>query len=177
MNWCDTSFVRELIRYGCDEAGHPELADRIKIEWNNRFTRRLGDARYWRDKDRGRIRLSVKLWPTMNEEDQTDLVLHETAHVIDIYLNGYNMEQGGHGYQWRKIAKQIGARRERYASASTANFAKYRRRTTRYSIPCGCDRPVAITKHRLTKMKKGYMYSCRRCGHMLDYRNARITVQ
>ena len=162
--------VREWVQYGLSEAGFPNLT--ITVEWSNRFTARLGDANYFPDKGYGRIRLSSKLWPTMSEEEQIDTVLHEVAHVVDFYCNGKvkvrGKQNGGHhGPTWKAICKKIGAKAKRYAGNDVADFAQFRRRVVRYSVPCHCDKPHIVTKHRLTKMRNGATYRCRRCGHIL----------
>jgi predicted SprT family Zn-dependent metalloprotease len=162
--------IRDVIQYGLDEAGYPNL--KVKYEFNNRFTRRLGDANYFHHLGYGRIRLSNKLWPTMHENEQIDTVLHELAHVIDIYVNGHIKDNGGHGFTWKCIAQKIGARPERYARKNAANFAKFKRKTTRYLIPCHCQ-TYKITAHRYNKMVKGTRYRCKKCGYLLEYWRAK----
>lgn len=167
--------IRELIEYSCDEAGCPELANNIRVEWSNRFTRRLGDANYLSSKQIGRVRFSTKLWPSMSEEKQDDLVLHETAHVISFYKKGKENVlaegRGGHGPTWGKIAKQIGAEPERYAKSTDAAFAEHRRRVTRYKLSCsGCGRKHTISKTKLTRMRnatsknKNVYWFCKTCS-------------
>jgi hypothetical protein len=36
--------INEWIRFACECNGVPELAQAIVVEWNSRFTRRLGDG-------------------------------------------------------------------------------------------------------------------------------------
>ena len=42
--WEERQKVVDTVRWACDTLNVPELFDKIKIEWNNRFTRRMGDA-------------------------------------------------------------------------------------------------------------------------------------
>lgn len=165
--------IRELIQYGCDEAGVPELAGNISVEWSNRMTKRAGDANYWEGIKMGRVRFSSKLWPTMEEQVQEDLVLHEVAHVIDIYVNGRALvnaqKKGGHGITWQRIAQKIGAKPQRYMKSSDANFAMYRRRVTRYTYVCkGCGHQHMLTQNLLTRMRKGKTYICKTCRTRIE---------
>lgn len=173
--------IEDLIQYGCDEAGCPELAQFIRVEWNARFSRRIADCQYIGSiKDpcpRVKIRFSTKLWPSMSQEDREDTVLHEVAHAIDSYLNGNAyiraQDRSGHGRSWQRIAIKIGAKSERYADDEVAAFAKYARKMTYYQIPCLC-RIHTISKHKLTKMRKGYGYRCKFCHAPLNWRKAKI---
>jgi predicted SprT family Zn-dependent metalloprotease len=181
--------VREWIQTGLERAGEHIT---VIFEFNNRFTKRIGDAVYWGSRGYGRIRLSGKLWPTMSETEKIDTILHEVAHIIDQYRRYKGVQQavsyryqrskkygGGHGPEWHKIAKEIGAKPQRFADKDAADFAKFRRRTTRYSIPCNCGSCV-VSSRMLTVMKKtdihkGIIRRCRKCRRVLDpYRAKRI---
>ena len=161
--------IRELIIYACDECGVPELARSIRVEFNRRFTRRLGDACYYRVSDSGLIRLSSKLWPTMDEIEQENTILHEVAHIITdkLHPEDRRFDRSGHGPYWKKIAAKVGAKAERFAKANVANFKAYSRKNTRYRVSCGCPNGIVITKARHTKMTRGYSYLCRKCDTIL----------
>ena len=66
----DLQKIREWIRFACERNGVPELTQVILIEWNKRFTNRLGDAIYNRISMRARIRLSLPLWPRLTTEEE-----------------------------------------------------------------------------------------------------------
>ena len=159
--------IQKIIADGCVKAGHAILPALIRVEWNGRFTRRLGDATYNHATKNGRIRLSTQLWASMNEYEKTDTVLHEVAHIINMYRGTHDKTRGGHNNAWKQICRTIGAKPQQYAPASTADFAQFRRRATRHAVSCGCNKPHMITSHRLTKMKKGHRYGCRLCQQPL----------
>ena len=83
----DDRHIRQWIRLACDSNGVSELAQVIVVEWNPRFTRRLGDAGYSSTTYRARIRLSIPLWPRSTEEDRRETVVHEACHIIAFYNN------------------------------------------------------------------------------------------
>jgi predicted SprT family Zn-dependent metalloprotease len=174
--------IRELIEYACNEMGCDDLIPHIKVEWNNRFTTRLGDAKYSgaiRDpRPVALIRLSTKLWPTMKKEDQEDTILHETAHLIDSFVNGNRFvmmqDRSGHGRTWKEIARRVGARPRRFAKQSEAAFAKFARKKTKYTVKCACKNPHVVSKNLVTKMRKGQMRRCRRCNRLLRVNTAEV---
>ena len=52
----DDRHIRNWIRFACECNNVPELAQVIVVEWNPRFTSRLGDAGYSSITFRARIR-------------------------------------------------------------------------------------------------------------------------
>ena len=81
--------IKEWIRFACECNEVPELAQVIVVEWNPRFTRRLGDAGYSPITYRARIRLSIPLWPRASEQDRRETVIHETCHLIVGFKHGF----------------------------------------------------------------------------------------
>jgi len=59
---------------------------------------------YYRTKE---IKLHMYLIQTVNNTEAKDTILHEMAHAIDQGVNGYS---SGHGYNWKRICKQIGCK-------------------------------------------------------------------
>ena len=83
-----------------------ELAQVIVVEWNPRFTRRLGDAAYNSITFRARIRLSSPLWPRTSEEDRRETVIHEACHIIVGYKFG--QVAAPHGSEWKEAMRNCG---------------------------------------------------------------------
>lgn len=53
------------------------------------------------------IKLSPYLVELNSEEEVEDTILHEIAHALDVIRNGVS---SGHGYPWKKICVEIGAK-------------------------------------------------------------------
>jgi hypothetical protein len=70
----DDRHIRTWIRFACDSNEVPELSQVIVVEWNRRFTRRLGDAAYSPITFRAKIRLSLPLWPRATDQDKRGIV-------------------------------------------------------------------------------------------------------
>ena len=94
--------IREWIRFACECNQVIELSQVIVVEWNRRFTRRLGDGGYNPVNHRARIRLSTPLWPRAPDQDRKETVLHEACHIIVGFKHGY---VAAHGAEWREAMK------------------------------------------------------------------------
>ena len=77
--------IRQWIRHACQSNDVAELAQTFLVEWNRRFTRRLGDGHYSLLSMRARIRLSSPLWPRASDIDRQETVIHEACHVLVFY--------------------------------------------------------------------------------------------
>src|SRR5262249_56661547 len=97
--------MREHVERACAACNVPELAKRIELRWNARFTARMGDARWFPRKNQGIIRLSMPLWPKASPEERVETVIHEACHVIAECLFG---PRQGHGSKWRNLMKRCG---------------------------------------------------------------------
>lgn len=100
--------VQKFVDEKLDDWGVP----RVPVELNGRMKRSLGRVRwinwYGQDPEVRVMQLSTDFFRNANDEEFSNTVLHEIAHVIEINLYG----RGGHGQQWREIAEAIGARPE-----------------------------------------------------------------
>ena len=96
----DRHGIKGWIWFACERNGVEELAQTIIVEWNKRFTRRLGDAYYNPFAYRARIRLSIPLWPRASAEDRRETVIHEVCHVIAKYKFGLFVAD--HGSEWKE---------------------------------------------------------------------------
>jgi SprT protein len=85
----DRHKIREWIKFACDCNQCPELAQAFLIEWNTRFTCRLGDAHYSPISMRARIRLSIPLWQRVSAEERRETSIHETCHCIVGFKLGF----------------------------------------------------------------------------------------
>ena len=52
-----------------------------------------------------------------SEEDIRDLILHEIAHALSYHRHGRN--GAGHGYRWKQVCREIGARPDRLYEGET----------------------------------------------------------
>ena len=80
----------------------PTLEPLLRIEWNARFTSRLGDAMYLDEgaiaqtafrtgrrsvlgwEPMARVRFSIPLWPRASRTERDETVAHEVAHLITV---------------------------------------------------------------------------------------------
>ena len=102
----DRHSIRRWIRFACDRNGVPELAQAVIVEWNPRFTARLGDGSYSVITMEAKIRLSIPLWPRASEKDRRETVLHEACHVITKYKFGPFV--ANHGPEWKTAMRTCG---------------------------------------------------------------------
>ena len=98
--------VTPWVRLACHYNNVPELAQAIVIEWNRRFTRRLGDAVFNPITFQSRIRLSIPLWPRASPQDRMETVVHEACHLIAWHKFGLFVAP--HGAEWRQAMKNCG---------------------------------------------------------------------
>ena len=155
----DNSEIRSLIEKACELNQVPELALTIRFEFNNRFTRRLGDASYLKRQ----IRLSGPLWPRATAEEKRHVVIHETCHIIARYKFGGQIKP--HGVEWRQCMVKAGEEPKRCHNVDRTGL---KRQTSHVSVNCGCDNPPKVTKHLATKMRKGIRYRCRICKQRIS---------
>lgn len=141
----------------------------VRLEWNGRFTARMGDARVTGRHDRsGLVRLSKPLWPHTLPWKRRNTMVHEIAHVFaELELPG-----SGHGPVWKRYMRLFGiVNPERCYAVNEKTFAnvaavqKKRRRQTRYVFTCpGCQRILRVAKALRTKiLKHGQIRLCLTC--------------
>lgn len=117
----------------------------------DRARRRHGLCNY-RDKT---ISLSRAITEAAPESEVRDTVLHEIAHAL--------VGPGkGHGPIWRAMARAIGARGERCASAAVIRDNDFGHGWE--SVPCGCG----IKHKRYRRPGKG-RYLCRQCRQAITW--------
>jgi len=111
--------------------------------WRFQFDRGL--RRFGVCKFRRRIiSLSQHLVQLNNREEVQDVILHEIAHAIAGF-------EAGHGYKWKMVCVQIGARPERCYSTKTVETPKLK-----YYAKCGgCGK-----EHQKARMRFKGKVSC-----------------
>ena len=102
--------AQKIVREALEIGGFPvEIAGRIRLESNSRFSRRMGDARCTSQGQPlivGVIRLSSHaLWRCATPEKRRNTVVHELAHVIAWHKFG---RTEGHGPRWKSIMRKLG---------------------------------------------------------------------
>ena len=163
--------IRSWIRFACDCNEVSELAQVIVVEWNRRFTRRLGDGAYSRTTYRARIRLSVPLWPRASEEDRRETVIHEACHIIVAYQYGFAVPP--HGAEWRLAMKHCGIEPLRLHSVNRTGLARKHRRFILLDCPTqGFEKKCRCTIREYNMLKRGTEMWCKRCNLHLDRESA-----
>ncbi len=159
----DDRDIRRWVRFACDCNHVPELAQVITVEWNRRFTRRLGDALYDPRSFRARIRLSGPLWERASEQDRRETVIHEACHVIVAYKFG---SVHPHGQKWRKAMRNCGVEPIRGHNVDRSGLARRQRRF----ILCDCPRETKcrVGVRLFNAMRRGGELRCGKCGLLLD---------
>jgi SprT protein len=163
----DDRDIREWIRFACERNEVPELAQVILVEWNPRFTRRLGDAGYSSTTFRARIRLSIPLWPRTSERDRRETVIHEACHIIVSYRFGF--VAAPHGPEWKKAMKNCGVESLRLHQVDRTGLARRQRRFILLDCPNqGTEHKCRISARDFNRLRRGTEMWCRNCGLHLD---------
>jgi SprT protein len=143
-----------------------ELAQVIVVEWNRRFTRRLGDAGYSSVTFRAKIRLSLPLYPRAMERDRRETVIHETCHIIVGYKFG---QVAQHGLEWKKAMRNCGVEPLRTHEVDRTGLARRQRRFVLLDCPRqGAERKCRCTTREFNKLRRGEEFWCKVCGLHLD---------
>ena len=138
-----------------------DLADKVKIVFNDRFTGRAGDANY----GKMRIRLSTPLWPRMTEQDRYTTIVHEACHIVVHHkrqLKGCSPYFGvtAHGIEWKRAMCKCGLNPTRCHKIDRTGIKRVVRRIKAY---CDCDTTHEITLNLATRIRKGFTYTCKNC--------------
>ncbi len=163
----DRHKIRGWIKHACDCNSVPELAQVILVEWNGRFTHRLGDARYCPTSMRARIRLSVPLWPRISEEERRETVVHETCHCIVGYKFGF---VPAHSSEWKQAMQNCGIEPRRLHSIDRTGLARRKRRF----VLCDCpnEQKCRILVRQFNLVRRGEEFWCKVCGLHLHRESA-----
>jgi len=155
--------IREVVEWAAIQVGYPvEELIYLGISFNNRFTRRMGDASF----TKGRIRFSGPLWPHATPEDRRETIVHEFCHIADRYFG--NKTRRGHGPSWKRLMRQCGYAGDRCHTVNPPGMRRKNRGTKEYT--CGCPgKTLSLGKKRATRQASAAMYGrvafrCRQCG-------------
>jgi len=162
--------------------GREDLIDHLNIEWNTKFTSRLGDACYvnvaslpsWRKLPKkynkyiidgivARLRFSAPIWPRANETERYQTVVHEVCHLVtshEAFLENRPRPEA-HGWEWKRTMRRAGVRPERCHHVNTKGLGSKKSRKTEVAH-CNC-RDHSITPAMARKIGKGHLYICRDC--------------
>ena len=141
------TFVAEYARLAMDEhglAGVPFAWDNGKRRWGACHWKRSG---YGGTPTVSKITLSRHLCAINSLTDCEDVILHEIAHA----LAGYD---AGHGYAWKRVAREIGADPSRCYETDKVN-------TPAAPWVGTCPNGHTSDRHRLTEKAK--RSSCGKC--------------
>ena len=169
VNWrVEGARIGELIRTKLIEIGRPEL--KIRWEWNDRFTRRMGDAKSDPSGAGGRVRFSKPLWPVASEAERRETVLHELAHILVDCLHGRQVtftrrgrpQRVSHGRKFKSMLIRLGGTGARTHSVDTSSV---RGRQARFVLECpGCQKAISFSKSVRTKwIRRSQTRICLRC--------------
>jgi SprT protein len=173
-NYTTRQEAYELINKTFIKCGQPDLVGKVSIQFNARFTSRMGDAVYWKRNDRGRVRLSSPLWHYASADERRNTIIHEACHILAerenqknyIIGRGRRPKRVGHGLAWREFMGRAGIEKvERCHNVQSPHSAKRRKQRT-YEASCGCQ-TWNLTANRVGRMKNGRWYSCKGCGETL----------
>jgi SprT protein len=130
------------------------LGSSVKIEFNNKFDARMGDASYFEH----RIRFSAPLWPRATSEERRQVIIHEACHIIaqHMFWTGKTKDNTSHGPCWKQCMLMCGVKPDRCHTVSTKGLRD------RVEAVCDC-KTWEITKNRATFMSKGRTYFCQNC--------------
>lgn len=113
----------EQLAWGLERLGMEHIT--LRMEWSNRFTRRMGDALVTsRAHATGRVRFSVPLWPRATPAERRQTVLHELAHVAADLRHGARCK---HGLRWKAVMRELGLEPERCHSVNRDGLRRRRR--------------------------------------------------
>jgi predicted SprT family Zn-dependent metalloprotease len=165
--FCPTSDVNvrytEVVHKCCKICDCEALVLNVGILFSNRFTRRIGEARYYEPRQgipaRGLIRLSTKLFAIVPEDTRRHVVIHETCHLVadhEAYCNGLKIR--AHGKEWKLLMKRCGVQPQRLIAVNQ----------TFVTLTCNCYDGCTITIGQLTDMLQyGHDYNCHVCQKQL----------
>lgn len=155
-----------------------EVRPRYSIEFNRRFTARMGDANY----RRMRIRLSRPLWPYASEDEHLETITHELAHLVSAAIAG---RRTGHDLQWKAIHRAMGGTGKRCHNVKRPENMRRKRSGVWHAWTCEChEYRVSPQRHGRYKraLQPGGRLQCRLCRQTLRYLgrvddNARAVAQ
>ena len=143
----------------------PELFPKLQVEWNSRFTRRMGDAEWKKLKGTGIVRFSLPLWPRATPEERRNTVIHEVCHIVANYKYQLWRNPGRrnpHGKEWAYCMRQCGQNPARCHKVDRTGLKRNHTRT-KYKVHCDCKEWL-IGPARMRRITRGTTdYQCPYC--------------
>lgn len=161
----EPQIIREWIDEACDANQVPELKHRIDFQFNDRFTARLGDARYVRQTKRGILRLSTPLWERASEIDKYETVIHEACHIVVGYRFGF---VSPHGEEWQQAMLNCGVKPTRTHCVDRKGL---KRKTKKYLVSkCPNQSRCTVGPKKFKSMKdNGTSLQCSKCALIINF--------
>lgn len=165
--------ARRWVVEACHANNVAHLAERICIEYNERFSSRMGDANWTKQ----RIRLSGPLFDIAPISEQEDTVKHEACHLIVAFIAQRGLpvrprpRPKPHGAEWRAAMRRCGLSPTRTHGIDTRQVKQNRQ--VRFWIPCGCAHPrYRRAKATITRWSRTARRICPYCREFLQLENA-----
>ena len=167
--------IDRIINETCETLGVPELVNLLYVDFNNRYTNKLGSAqpRYnavSRHLESALIQFSTQLWKLATEKQRHEVVVHETCHVVNNYLNGRYVK--GHGREWAALMNRCGLPANR---CHTVDRSALRQNRKRHHIQCHCPNGIYVTSNIITKIANGQRRRCNGCGFIVTFQELQIS--
>lgn len=144
--------VRQLVDYCLAEFN---IQYPVKVEFNNRFTRRAGDASGKNSTREYRVRFSVPLFERTTVEERENTIIHEVAHIITFILYP---KATGHGPEWRSVHRRLGREPSRCHNIDRTGLQNMR------VVKCDC-KTYNVTQTLYTRRMNQYnsVGYCKKC--------------
>ena len=165
MTTQDRHLVRRWIQFACDCNGVPEFGQVIVVEWNPRFTRKMGDATYNPYTFRARVRLSVPLWPRASDQEKRQTVIHEVCHCIAVYKK-HGRVRRPHGLEWQQAMQNCGIEPLPTHSVDRTGLARRQRRFV--LLDCPNEHKCRLTVRHYNMIQAGCELECKNCDLVVD---------
>lgn len=127
---------------------------KLRIEWKDSFTARMGDA----NSVLLRVRFSVPLWSRASERERYETVVHEVCHIVAGVKHHHRVKP--HGAEWRALMREAGVEPRRCHNVDRTDLT---RRAERINISCpSCDQTYACTPYMAGQIASGNRI-CSKC--------------
>lgn len=118
QKYLNLSEIEELVQSCMKQFG---LTQRVDVELNHRFTRKMGQAVSSRLRNINKVRFSIPLFLRTTEEDRENTIIHEVAHIITFILYP---KATPHGWEWQKVHRQLGKEPARCHNVDRTGLAR-----------------------------------------------------
>lgn len=144
--------------------GRLDLLDDLKVEWNARFTSKMGSARIRAISREMAVRFSVPLWPRATPKERRETTIHEVCHIVAYQIAWEESTKiQPHGHEWQALMRRCGIKPERTHNVSNEGLVNSRR----IDIKCACQ-TISVTPYVAGRMAAGAYYRCRKCQQKLE---------